>query len=317
MLIEDLLDTSRIVQDRFQIAPQATDLTALVEQAVTLAQPQITDQELQLEVNLEPCSDLLAVDPARMTQAISNLLLNAIKFTPTGGRITVQLTYMPSQVRIQVSDTGRGITPEVLPSIFDRFRQADASITRREGGLGLGLFLVRSIVEAHGGSVQAVSPGVGQGATFTLVLPKVVAASDQTESSPPSTPPEVSIAGIRILIVEDTEDNRVMYAFALEELDAIVLTASSAPEALNILAAQAVDVLVSDIGLPDIDGYELMRRVRALPAAQGGQIPAIAVTGYVSQEDVQAAMAAGFQRHLAKPISFGNLVEVIFSLVRT
>lgn len=316
-LIEDLLDTSRIVQERFQITPQATDLTALVEQAIASARPQITDKDLQLEVDLEPCLDPLTVDPGRITQAVSNILLNAIKFTPNGGRITIQLTYSPSQVQMQISDTGRGIAPEVLPDIFDRFRQADASITRREGGLGLGLFLVRSIIEAHDGTVQATSAGRGQGATFTIVLPKIAATTGQDEGSSPLVTTEASIEGVRILIVEDTEDNRILYTFALEELGAVVLVASSAHEALDILATQPVDVLVSDIGLPEVDGYELIRRVRALPADQGGQIPAIALTGYVSQEDIQTAMAAGFQRHLAKPISFDDLVDAIFRLVQT
>ena len=314
-LVEDLLDASRIIQDRFQVTLQPTDLRVLLQQSISLAQPQAVEKGVQLETELGSCLDRLAIDPDRMAQAFSNLLSNAIKFTPSGGRITVRLADLSTHAQVQVSDTGQGIAPEIAPHVFDRFRQADASDQRREGGLGLGLFLVRSIVEAHGGTVEAESLGEGQGATFTITLPK--AAAEPVEPTAPMTPTtEISLEGVRILLVEDSEENLSVFTFFLEALGAQVSTARTAAEALDIITRQPLDILVSDIGLPDINGYGLMRQVRSLPPEQGGRLPAIALTGYVSKQDIEAALAAGFQRHLAKPLELEDLAEAVYTLIQ-
>ena len=314
-LMEDLLDTSRIVQERFQINPQPTDLADLLQQEIALVQPQAAEKGIHIETDLESCSDGLTVDPDRLAQVFSNLLSNAVKFTSSGGRITVRLTDASSQVQVQVSDTGQGIAADVLPHVFDRFRQADASNTRREGGLGLGLFLVRSIVEAHGGTVQVESLGEGWGTTFTITLPKTIAESIQPiPKTPPA--PEGALEGIRVLLVEDSDDTLSIFTFFLEGLGASVSKAQSAAEALAIITKQPLDILISDVGLPDINGYELMRQVRSLPAEQGGQLPAIALTGYVSEQDAQAAIEAGFQLHLAKPVDFQDLEEAMYRLIQ-
>ncbi|MEO1093482.1 MAG: chemotaxis protein CheB [Cyanobacteria bacterium J06638_28] len=316
-LVEDLLDASRMIQGRFQINPQSTDLADLLMQAIALMQPQIEAKGLQLEVELTSGLERLAVDPERMAQVFGNLLSNAIKFTPSGEHITVRLTDSPSQVQVQVQDTGQGIAPDMLPHIFDRFSQGDASITRREAGLGLGLFLVHSIVEAHEGTVEAASLGVGQGATFTITLPKMATAEVIQPSALTTPTTENFLDGIRILVVDDDAISLHLLQVFLENLGATVLTASFAAEALTIITRESLDLLVSDIGLPEVNGYELMRQVRALPAEQGGQLPAIALTGYASSQDIQAATEAGFQRHLAKPvINFNDLAATIYQLIR-
>jgi len=313
-LIEDLLDVSRIVQHRFEIAPEPCDLMALLQQAISLIQPQAVAKGLQLEADLQPCPELLSLDPTRMSQVFANLLSNAIKFTPSGGSITVRLIDAPTQVQIQVSDTGQGILAERLPHIFERFWQADSSNTRQTGGLGLGLFLVKSIVEAHGGTVAANSPGVGQGATFTITLPKVISEPTQPAAFAPEG--EMDLGGISILLVEDDALTSTAISFVLEHHGVIVTTARSAAEALASLTQALPDVIVSDIGLPNVNGYDLMRQIRALPPEQGGQLPAIALSGYADQRSVNAALAAGFQAHLGKPIQPDKLIAQIAALIR-
>ncbi|MEO1144355.1 MAG: ATP-binding protein [Cyanobacteria bacterium J06638_22] len=316
-LMEDLLDASRIVQERFQINRQPMDLTEMLRRVITLVQPQALEKGLQLETALESGVDMLALDPVRMEQVFSNLLSNAVKFTPSGGCITVQLTDSPSQVQVQISDTGQGITPEALRYIFERFRQVDASNTRREGGLGLGLFLVRSIVEAHGGTVVAESPGEGQGSKFTLTLPKAEAAEPIRSTAFPTRPAiDVSLEGVRILLVEDNKVTLQIFKAFLEAEGAVVFTAQSAPEALEIIAREPLDILISDIGLPEVNGYEFIRQVRSRLPEQGGQLPAIAVTGYVTEQDAETAIEAGFQLHLRKPVKFESLALAVFSLLQ-
>lgn len=313
-LIEDLLDVSRIVQQRFEIAPEPCDLRALIQQAIVRLQPQIERNGLQLETDLQPCPDPLPLDPTRILQVISNLLVNAIQFTPRGGRVTLRLMDAPTQVQIQVSDTGQGITPEYLPYIFERFRQADSSPVRYQGGLGLGLFLVRSIVEAHGGTVVADSPGANRGATFTLTLPK----GETTEPSPPPPPEKtaISLDGIYILLVEDDESISMAISIALEEFGAVVTTVYSAAEALAHLDRTLPDAIVSDLGLPDVSGYDLMRQIRALPPERGGQIPAICLSGYGDRRSVNRALEAGFQNHLSKPVDLREPIAEVFNLVQ-
>lgn len=320
-LIEDLLDVSRMVQQRFEIARQPCDLTRLLQQTITQVQPQIQQKGLQLETDLQPCSDPLLLDSTRILQAVSNLLVNAIKFTPSGGHITLRSIDAPTQVQIQVSDTGAGIVPEQLPYIFERFRQVDSSNTRRTGGLGLGLFLVKSIIEAHRGRVMAESPGLGQGATFTIIIPKGIFESDSSESdsvepASPTPASENSLEGIQILLVEDDVLTARAISFSLERFGAIVITAQSATEALARLSQALPNLLISDIGLPDCNGYDLMRQVRALPPEQGRQLPAISLSGYADQQSVQLALEAGFQAHLGKPIDIDELIACVLRLTQ-
>lgn len=312
-LIEDLLDVSRIVQQRFEIAPEACDLAALLQQAIALVRPQIQQSGLELETDLQPCATLLNLAPTRILQVLANLFTNAIKFTPRGGRITLRLLNEPNQVHIQVSDTGVGIAAEQLPYIFERFRQVDSSNTRRTGGLGL--FLVRSIVEAHGGTVVAESPGLGQGATFTVTLPKAIAEREQPAPMRPAR--LTDLVGCQVLLVDDDAMTSIAIAFALEQFGAIVMTASSAADALASLAQTLPDVLVSDIGLPDVNGYDLMRQIRGLPPDRGGQLPAIALSGYADQRSINLSLEAGFQMHLSKPVDLDELVSCVVQLARS
>lgn len=306
-LIEDLLDVSRIVQQRFEITPQPCDLPQLLQQAIDLCQPQIEEKGLHLEVDLQPCPDPLNLDPTRISQVFLNLLSNAIKFTPPGGHITLRLRDTPNnQVQVQVSDTGQGVTADLLPYIFVRFRQGDSSNTRRTGGLGVGLFLAQSIIQAHGGTLTANSPGEGQGVTFTITLPKTV-----TQLRPPSLPPataKIDLDGVKILLVEDDAMTSMAIAFALERFGATVIPVRSAAEALAQLTQEIPDLLISDIGLPDTNGYELLQQIRALSPEQGGQLPAIALSGYADPQTVARAEEAGFQSYLSKPVDIDQLV---------
>lgn len=314
-LIEDLLDASRIIQERFTIRRQPTDVTEVAVRAIAIVQPQAEQKSLQLEQDLEPCPGLVLAAPHRLEQVVQNLLSNAVKFTPEGGRITVRLTYSDAHITLQVSDTGMGIDPDFLPHIFDQFRQADASNTRRAGGLGLGLFLIRSIVEAHEGTIEVDSPGIGQGSTFTVSLPRLPAESPSPSAKAPSRAlAALSLTGCRLLVIDDDDANLNLYTYYLEDFDATVLVAASANEALEILDREPVDLIVSDIGLPVMNGYELLRAVRSRPADAGGEIPAIALSGYASQNDIQTALDAGFQVHLAKPVDLEELAIAIYSL---
>lgn len=291
-LIEDLLDVSRIVDQCFELAPGACDIRALIQQVVSSVQPQIQQKGLHLETDLQLCPALLQLDSTRILQVLTNLVTNALKFTPEGGRITLRLIDSPTQVQVQVSDTGEGIAPDQLPHIFEKFRQVDSSNTRRSSGLGLGLFLVRSIVEAHGGTVTADSAGIGQGATFTLTLPKQEAAPEA--ASPALLLPTVNaLDGIHILLVEDDELVATVISLALEQFGAIVTTVHSAVEALEQLTQTLPNVLISDIGLPEVNGHDLMRQIQGLTLEKGEQLPAIALSGYADQRSVNTSLEAG------------------------
>jgi CheY-like chemotaxis protein len=274
---------------------------------------------------LDPVAGPVSGDPNRLQQVFWNLLSNAIKFTSKGGRVQVVLERVNSHLEASVSDTGDGIDPAFLPHVFDRFRQADATTTRRHGGLGLGLAIVKQLVELHGGTIRVTSPGRNQGATFVVALPLTVLHSE-LELSPARHHPTADlrpvtvgsatrIAGLRLLVVDDEPDARALLRRLFEEHDAVVRTAASADEALVILQAERPDVLISDIGMPDQDGYTLIRRVRALPPDQGGRTPAIAVTAYARAEDRVRAVVAGFQHHLAKPIEPVELIVMVASLM--
>ena len=252
-----------------------------------------------------------------MQQIIWNLLSNAIKFTPEGGQVSVCVREASGDAEIIITDTGVGIRPDFLPHIFDRFQQADQAITRRVGGLGLGLSIAKHLVELHGGSITADSNGIGRGATFTIVLPSSVGAHvadrSPTDSVSNDTQPRDSLTGLRILVVEDEPDTRELLDRLLRSYGADILLARSAEEALSRLSDGHVDLVVSDIGLPDIDGYDLMQRLRQLPANDGGAIPAIALTAYARTEDRTRAFRAGYQAHLTKPIEPAELVATIAS----
>jgi hypothetical protein len=258
-------------------------------------------------------------DANRLQQVFWNLLSNAVKFTPAGGKVEIHLKEVNQQVQIQVIDTGKGITPEFLPYVFDYFRQADGTTTRKFGGLGLGLAIVRQVVELHGGTVAAKSAGEGLGATFTVNLPlllknETMNEEEQIPVSANSQPP--SLSGVRVLIVDDEPDIRDLVTFILEDYEVEVTAVSSAQEALEVLSQSLPDVLVSDIGMPEIDGYMLMRQIRQRSPQDGGDIPSIALTAYAGEINQQQALAAGFHLHISKPVDPDALIDAIGSLTR-
>ena len=322
-LIEDILDVSRIVAGKFHLEMRSVDLVRIVESAIDTVSPLATSKGVELRQNLaeevRPCCPAIG-DPDRLQQVVWNLLTNAIKFTPRGGVVTVEVNRQdePGEFEIVVRDTGQGIAPDFLPHIFERFRQAGTG-ARRHGGLGLGLSIVRHIVEMHGGSVMATSAGEGQGSVFTLRLP-VVEAGEDGPRVPPVSREEAGLDeaprldGVRVLVVEDEADARHLLAAVLQKRGARVFMAASATEALEMLERERPDVLLSDIALQDQDGYELIRKVRTLPAERGGRIPAAALTGYGRLEDRMRALSAGFQLHAAKPVEPAELVAVVASL---
>jgi len=286
--------------------------------------PAADAKSISLEKLLDPAVGAVAGDPSRLQQVVWNLLSNAIKFTPKDGKVQVGLQRVASHVEICVSDTGIGIKPEFLAHVFERFRQADASTTRRYGGLGLGLSIVKQLVELHGGTVHARSAGEGQGATFIVHLPIPV----MTRSAPnePRRHPQkekvlagefraLDLSGIKVLVVDDEADARDLIKRVLVECDAEVITAGTAAEALRLVDSDRPDVLVSDIGMPDVDGYELMRRLRALHGGAGIRLPAIALTAFARSEDRTRALRAGFLVHVAKPVEPSELIATVASVV--
>jgi CheY-like chemotaxis protein len=267
----------------------------------------------------------LAGDSVRMQQVVWNLISNAVKFTPPDGLVQIRLDRFDSHIEITVSDTGAGIAPEFLPFVFDRFSQADQRKTRRLGGLGLGLAIVRHLVELHGGTVRAQSPGEGRGSTFTVSFPIVSIYRVNEEGAPePSVVREPPVSyelrdrldGLRVLVVDDELDTRELLKVVLCQCGAEVVSAESAAEAFKIMTTAQPDLLISDIGMPDEDGYEFIRRVRALPAEQGGRVPAIALTAYARVEDRMEALRAGYQMHVPKPVELAELAAVASSLIR-
>lgn len=323
-LIDDLLDISRIITGKIRLNVQSVDLLPIIEAAIETVQPAADAKTIRLQSVLDPAAGPVLGDAERLQQIIWNLLSNAIKFTPKTGRVQVALQRINSHVEIIVADTGQGISAEFLPYVFERFRQADNSITRSVGGLGLGLAIVRQLVELHGGTVHAVSPGEGQGATFTVKLPLIALGptADEPERIHPAVGGSVTfddslrLDGLRILIVDDEADMRDLLAYTLEVCGAKVTVAGSAQEAMTALATAAIplDLLISDIGMPDQDGYALLHQVRTLKPEQGGQIPAIALTAYARTQDRRAALLAGFQSHVAKPVEPAELIAVIANL---
>jgi PAS domain S-box-containing protein len=324
-LIDDLLDVSRIITGKLRIDVRPVDPNSFIEAAVESVRPAAEAKGVRLQKVLDTGSVSVSGDPVRLQQIVWNLLSNAIKFTPRGGRVQVRLERINSHVEVAVNDTGAGIPADFLPHVFDRFRQADQKTTRQHGGMGLGLAIVRHLVELHGGTVTAESAGEGQGATFTVLLP--VAAVYRTEEeglrvhpAARSTLPRFELFdrldGLKILVVDDEPDTRDMLKAGLGQCGAAVTAAASAAEALEAIENSAPDLIISDIGMPDEDGYELMRRVRQLPADAGGRVPAIALTAYARVEDRMNALRAGYQMHVPKPVELAELAAVALSLVR-
>jgi CheY-like chemotaxis protein len=328
-LIDDILDTSRIITGRLQLEAQPVEIERIFQAVVDVVRPSAELKGVDLNVVIDARREVVLGDPGRLRQAIWNLLSNAVKFSNEGGRVEARLARAGNQVEITVSDTGVGIDPQFMPHVFERFRQADGARTRGYGGLGLGLAITRHIVEMHGGDVSASSLGKGQGAKFKIRIPLTSSApAPQTPSAErqrqaldgprererKATEGCQRLDGLRILIVEDNPDTLEMLRFIFDERGAEVIAAASAPEALDALERSSPDVLVSDIAMPDQDGYELIRQVRERGTEQGGRIPAIAVTAYASAEDRVRALSSGFQMHMAKPIDPDEMIAVVVSL---
>ena len=311
-LIDDLLDVSRIIAGKLRIEPRPVDLPAVVDSALAAAQLPAEGKNIRIDYVVEAALEPVSGDPGRLQQVIGNLLANAIKFTSEGGRVEVKLSRSRTNARLVVSDTGIGIDPAFLPYIFERFRQADSTSTRTQKGLGLGLAITRHLVELHGGSIEASSPGDGQGATFTVTLPLLLnpgrAALERGEAS------SATLDGLRILLVDDEDDAREAMAVLLRQAGADVVAVASAPQALAALEREKPDVLLSDIAMPGEDGYALIAKVRSLPEEQGGRIAAAALTAYATAEDRARVLRAGYHGHFAKPIEPATLVSAVAAL---
>ncbi|HJZ73930.1 MAG TPA: ATP-binding protein, partial [Vicinamibacterales bacterium] len=320
-LIDDLLDVSRAIAGKLRLESRAVDLAAIVRGAVETLAPAAAAKRLALNVAIDPALAPIPADPDRLQQVVWNLLSNAIKFTPEGGRIDVRAGRPDdSHVEILVSDTGIGIAPEFVPYVFDRFRQADAGTRRRYGGLGLGLAIARHLVELHGGTLGVQSEGEGRGATFRVLLPARVARATDTPASPARPAPQgaatARLDGVRVLVVDDERDSRELFAQVLENAGARVRTSASGSDALRRLIDEGADVLVTDIGMPQMDGYELLRLVLADSRIQRKGLVVIALTAYARLSDRHRAIEAGFDEHLAKPVDPQTLVATIASLRR-
>jgi signal transduction histidine kinase len=319
-LINDLLDVSRIANGQLRLNIQPIELAQIIEAAVDAVRPSAETGGIELKLEIDPEASFIAGDADRLQQVIWNLLTNAVKFTPAGGQVQVRLERFDSQVQIRVRDSGKGIDPQFLPDVFDRFRQADQTSTRRYGGLGLGLSIVRQLVALHGGSVEAHSDGEGRGATFIVRLPRapMTQESEQeiaTEKNGSATDGLKRLDNVRVLVVEDEADTRDVLRTILQQCGSQVRTAHSAAEAMRVLSTWKPDVLVSDVGMPGEDGYALIARVRALSNEEGGAVPAVALTAYAKEEDRERAIRAGFQIHVAKPVEPRGLASVVADLV--
>ena len=316
-LIDDLLDVARIMSGKLRLDESVVDFRAVIRDALLAVQPSAAAKRLEMRIDAEPVS-LIYADASRLQQVAANLLSNAVKFTPSGGAVNVRLRQVDSDVELEVADTGEGIAPDFLPCVFEAFRQADGSTTRARGGLGLGLSIVKHLVEAHRGSVQVRSEGAGRGATFTVRLP----AAGIPEGVAPlaysiqggNVAAERSLAGISVLVVDDDQESRDVVAAHLREHEAVVVTADSAAHAFDVLQHERIDVLLADIAMPEEDGYSLLRRVRALQPAAAARIPAAAITALARADDRRRALQAGFQLHMSKPIEAASLVAAVSEL---
>ncbi|MBD2242771.1 response regulator [Nostoc sp. FACHB-888] len=327
-LIEDILDVSRIIRGQLRLNVSAVNLITVMEAALEAVRPLAEPKDIKLNIALDTSVGSVYGDPARLQQIVWNLLTNAIKFTPKGGRVDVNLSVICGEeqtthkyAQIQVIDTGIGISSEFLPKVFERFRQADSTTTRSHNGLGLGLAIVRHLVELHKGTIFAQSPGTGEGATFTVKLPLLQdnrgsrASREATEeiSSPVASTP---LTGLRVLVVDDETDTRNFLSFMFEEYGASTTAVASVDEALAILEQAKPDILISDIGMSEKNGYMLIRKLRSLEPEKGGCIPAIALTAYTREEDRLEALSAGFQQHLSKPIDPTKLIAMVVNVLK-
>ena len=322
-LIEDILDVSRIIGGKLRLNTGPVVLREVIEAALDSVSPAAEAKAIAIEQDLEDV-EAITGDRDRLQQVVWNLLSNAVKFTPRDGRVTVRLNRRADEVVLAVEDTGIGISPGFLPYVFDRFSQADGTATRRHGGLGLGMAIVRHLAELHGGTVHAASDGENRGATFTLVLPTRMQVQVFDEPPPraearldPAPDPDRQLLGLNVLVVDDDPDSRAFVCQVLERKGARVSAAASSLEAWQVFVSLKPDLLVSDIAMPGEDGYDLIRRIRTLPAKEGGAIPAVALTAYVRPEDEAAALAAGYHRHIRKPVAISELLDVMAALALT
>ena len=322
-LIEDMLDISRIVAGKLALYTQPLNLSTIIQTGIDVVRPIADGKNIEIRYTCDCKPDSFTGDPKRLQQVVLNLLTNAVKFTPPEGRVEVRLARVNHHVEITVRDTGEGISADFLPHVFDRFRQANGAVGKRSAGLGLGLAIVQHLVQLHGGSVRAESPGEGQGATFTVELPVAVKAADARDMDHSSVEEDNQVEctgtleGLRLLIVDDDADTRELITFILEECGAIISSATCASEALDILTHSKFDVLLSDIGLSDDDGYELIRQVRLLDNKDVRNIRAVALTAFATDEDQRRALSAGFQCHVPKPVKPDELIAVLSRLTMT
>jgi signal transduction histidine kinase/CheY-like chemotaxis protein len=325
-IIDDLLDVSRIIAGTLKLTPRPVDLVAVTEAALDIVRPMAAAKSIDLQLSADDSlTELVNGDTGRLQQAIGNLLTNAVKFTPEGGRVDVSVQRVGSKMEMKVVDTGQGVRADFLPHVFERFRQADSAASRQHGGLGLGLAIVRKLVELHGGTVQAASQGEGRGATFTIRLPiptasvtrgSALAVQRSTASMDVSQPGSQRLEAIHVLVVDDNADGRTLTSLVLTEAGASVTAVASARAARQVLEGERPDVLVSDIGMADEDGYSLIRQIRQHEAEHGGFLPAIALTGFARAEDRTRVLAAGFQMHVPKPFDPAELTAAIAALAR-
>jgi PAS domain S-box-containing protein len=326
-IIEDLLDMSSIISGKVRLDVQRLDLASVVEATIETVRPAALAKSIRLHVMLDPLAGPVRGDPNRLQQVLWNLLTNSMKFTPRDGRVSVTLSRVNSHLELEVADNGEGIDPTFLPHVFDRFRQADSTASRRHGGLGLGLSIVKQLVEMHGGSISARSAGTGMGATFRVSLPLMASLDDSLEPERSRHHPRrwgdfpmveersTDLSGLKVLVVDDEPDARNLIQRVLQDCHATVVTAASADEAVRMLEHEAPDVLISDVGMPGEDGYSLIRRVRSLGNGNA-HVSAIALTAYARTEDRVKAIHAGFQLHLSKPVEAIELIAMVESLVR-
>ena len=322
-LIDDLLDVSRIITGNLRLDLHPLNLAPIVDAALDALRPTADVKGIKLQTRFVPGLCLVKGDPNRLRQVIWNLLSNAIKFTQRGGSVSIDLNCVESTARLKVSDTGDGISAAFLPYVFDRFRQAEGSISRKQGGLGLGLAVARHLVELHGGTITADSEGLGKGSTFSVDLPLAQERRDPARAEERRREVErrrsrsgvVRLDDVHVLLVEDDDDSRKLLGTMFRRHGARVTATKSAVEALEVFEDDVPDVMVSDIGMPDQDGYELIRRVRSLPLEKGGGTPAIALTGYASRKDRERALSCGYQQHIAKPIEQADMIAAVAAVI--
>lgn len=322
-IISDILFVSRIITGKLTLDFEPIELIPVLQQSIEVVLPSVKEKEIRLKTVFDPLIERINGNDDRLKQVFWNILSNAVKFTPIKGRIDISAKVIGTNARVEITDSGQGIEPDFLPFIFERFRQADSTFTRKVGGLGLGLAIVRHLVELHGGEVSVESQGEGYGATFIVTLPLLDAPQSLPDNEDNSSEFADSLksaklpAGLHILLVEDNDDSREMLKFLFEGQNIEVTTAASVAEALAAFEQSKPDILISDIGMPDEDGYALIRKIRQFHPEKGGQIPAIALTGYASRQDRDLAIEAGYQEHFSKPIDMDNLIYQIGNLLKS